>query len=219
MLLQTANRLYLAVKSESDDAMDFDPNTWGDFLGSSLYPGCHFVDLRLVEIHFRLLMQKSDLSFAFGRRIFPNGPGNVGPFLLCKVLMALKEAKFFELMNKEAMFEAFIGSYKSWERDCWKELPYSKFFYGESRAESIGFKNFIASYGHYAHALDSIMPSSTFQFSVALKKASADSAANSIVANLEVKAFVAAYRAYVARLVSGKLQKDANKAGGNMITM
>jgi len=218
-LANTAYRLYAAVKAESDDELDFDPNRWALFLGSSLYPAFHFADLRIVEVFFRKQMKENDLSFAYGRRIFPNGPGNVGPFLLSKVLGALKEARFFELMGKEEMFQSFIGAYKAWERDCWKELPYSNFFYGESRPESVGFKNFMAAYGHYAYALDSIMPSSSFKFSVALAKASSEAAANSIIANLEVKAFVAAYRGYVAAMVTGRLQKDTGRGGVPLLTM
>jgi hypothetical protein len=222
----TANNLgrtfmscYAALLEGKQGVIKYSPEKLGIMLGSAVYPGCHFTDKRLVAVHFRTLYAEGLLSFAFGRRLAPLGPGTVAAFLLKRVFDALNEARFWEGLKKEYVYEEFCAAYNLYEKGAQYETPYAQFMYGQARPESQGFKNIMTKYAAYAASLHEVMPDSSYTFSVALVRDTSAAAGNSIVANLEVKAFVAAYRRYVSTLVQSVLAKKAQAASGGRLAI
>jgi hypothetical protein len=203
-----------AVSAEDDNSLNFTPDKLGAVLGSGIYPGGKFADERLVMIHFRKMFMDGKLSFALARRLSPLGPGTITPFLLSRVLSALDEAKFFSLTGRAAEYKKFKAAYAIYEDTAMFETPYANWMYGKSRTESTGFKNFMATFLHYAYALDEIMAGSSYTLSVSLKRDAKAAASNSLVANLEVKSFVVAYKRYIGTLVTTGLREEAKKALG-----
>lgn len=212
-------KMYFAVRKEGSAVLEFSPDAMASFLGSSLYPGLHFAHLRFAWVMFKRLAAKGELSYSFSRRLSVHGPGVVAQYLLAQVLKALADAKFFEFTNKQKILDEFLGAYQVYMLTASYETPYAKYMYGQSRGESIGFKNLAAQYMPFAAAISGIMPDSTFNFSVALKRDAGEAAKNTITSVLEVKAFVLAYKGYIAALVRGRLHKEAQAASGGSTVM
>lgn len=176
------------------------------FLGLAVYGGAHPGDQRLYCWFFRRMYARNELSFSIGRRLMPNGPGTVAPYLLMLIMKQLEGSSFFTVMNREEDAKLFFAAYGEYAKTSHLETPYANFMYGQSRPESVGFRNFASRFMAYADAISEVMPETSFQYSMSLTRDARAAAANTILASLEVRAFVRAYRAYIEQGVNRRLQ-------------
>lgn len=184
-------------------------------LAFGTYYGSKPADQRAVAVWLRHKYTNNELSFAIGRRITPHGPGTVSMFLLNMVVEQLKQVEFFKFMQREEDYTQFKGMYASYAKTSYLEVPYARFFYGTSKAESVDLKQSVAPMFAYAAAIGAAMPNSTIADSVALRREATAAASNSITAKLEVESFVKSYRSFLRNLIRNRLTAKANLSGAS----
>jgi hypothetical protein len=201
------------------DAIDqpHDSSDLPERLAYGTYYGSKPADQRAVALFLRTKYSRNELSFAIGRRITPHGPGTVSMFLLNMVMDQLENVKFFEYLGRSAQYTHFKGVFNQYSKTAYREAPYSQFFYGNGKAESVEMKQAVAPMYAYAAAIGSAMPHSTIGDSVALRRDASASANNSITARLEVESFVRAYRTFLRGMIRKQLEVKAGLKGGTAL--
>lgn len=199
----TAARMLMALR---DDSM-IDVTELPGFLGLAVHYGTHPLDMRLLVTLLRHLNCYGMVNGAIGKRLAPEGPGNVAIVLGYRALTELKTAGFFQAVGRTLEMEQADAAFAEWSTTRWMETPYAMYLYGQSRAPDEVLRRRILDLFPLLDSLKDIMPNSTYHLSVALTKEVRSGAVNSIVAGLQVRAFARAFSQYLEGTVTRALTR------------
>jgi uncharacterized protein YejL (UPF0352 family) len=199
----TLAKMLLSMRDESQ----LDGGEMPGFLGLAVHYGTHTFDMRLIFALFRHLNCYGLVNGAIGKRLAPEGPGNVAVVIGFKALTELNEAGFFRAVGRMSDYEDAKNAYELWAPTRWMELPYAAYMFGSSRAPDERTKQVITGLFPLLSTMKEVMPDSTYLGSIALNKEVTSASVNSIVAGLEVRAFARAFSQYLESSVTRALTR------------
>jgi hypothetical protein len=175
-------------------------------VNSVVYYGSHPAYMLLLCNYLYHRSKAENMTGAITYRMFPVPPMFSGLCNLELFMDALQATGFFELMSKGdeyTEFKTHMSTIRSSMHLC---APYAHYLYGQSQDQPVESKNLAAKYASYATAIDAVLPNGTLNLSPSLRKLAENQGRNAIAANLQVEAFVKAYRQYHATLIEGKMR-------------
>jgi len=181
-------------------------SVWDAYVVSGCWAASHPFSILAIYARCLTLAANGNLTFAITKRLHKAAPGTGAYLMLGQVLDALAEVKFFVVMGREKEYEEAKAAVAAIRRDNHLKAPYSFYLYGETRADDTRAKEVLNPMAAIASSLNDAMPGSTIGMSESFKRLTSLAAANSIMASLQVRAFVRAFSGFAERSVTSQIE-------------
>jgi hypothetical protein len=185
-----------------------DQTTAQRYVNSIVYWGAHPANMLLLVNFLNMNAKMEKISGSITYRMHPVPPMFAAYCNLEVFIDALALTGFFTYTGKQKDYDVFKANMRTIKSQMHFCAPYAYYLYGESHDDPIGAKQVVGSFAAYAMAIDTVLPRGTLNLSPALRKLADNEGRNTIAAQLQVEAFVRAYRQFHAQLITANLLKS-----------